>query len=55
MNEQNQWRQMEDVIKAIKGVESAIKEWTEELREHNRWMENLNLNMEQLVNAAKGI
>ena len=55
MNEQNQWRQTEEVIKAIKGVEGAIKEWTQELREHNIQMENLNLSIEQLVNAAKGI
>lgn len=55
MNEQNQWRQMEDVIKAIKGVESAIQEWTTELQEHNRQMENLNLSMAALARAAQGI
>ena len=55
MNEQNQWRQTEEVIKAIKGVEGAIKEWTEELREHNTQMENLNLSMAELARAAQGI
>jgi hypothetical protein len=55
MNEQNQWRQMEDVIKAIKGVESAIQEWTTELREHNTQMESLNLSIAALARAAQGI